>query len=109
MSAIILWLMIGLVLGMVLARLRIRSYPKAQPLDMGLGLWDAWKGFAGRMGNYQSRVLMSFIYFIIVLPFGVGVTLLSDPLNIKRPQSPSNWHPKELPLKPSIEDAREQS
>jgi hypothetical protein len=108
-SAIIIWLAIGLVLGMVLARIRIRSYPKAQPLDMGPGLWNAWKGFASRMGNYQSRVLMTFVYFVIVLPFGLGVTLLSDPLNIKRPQAPSNWHPKELPLRPSIEEAREQS
>jgi hypothetical protein len=108
-SAIIIWLVFGLVLGMVLARIRIRSYPKAQPLNMGPGLWNAWKGFASRMGNYQSRVLMTLIYFVIVLPFGVGVTLLSDPLNIKRPQGPSNWHPKELPLKPSIEESREQS
>jgi hypothetical protein len=108
-SAIIIWLAIGLVLGMVLARIRIRSYPKAQLLDMGPGLWNAWKGFASRMGNYQSRVLMAFVYFVIVLPFGMGVTLLSDPLNIKRPQGLSNWHSKELPLKPSIEDSREQS
>jgi hypothetical protein len=108
-SAIIIWLVIGLVLGMALARIRIRSYPKAQPLNVGPGLWNAWKGFASRMGNYQSRVLMAFVYFVIVLPFGLGVTLLSDPLNIKRSQTPSNWHPKELPLRPSIEEAREQS
>jgi hypothetical protein len=108
-SAIVIWLVIGLVLGMVLARIRISSYPNAQPLNMGPGLWNAWKGFASRMGNYQSRVLMAFIYFVVVLPFGLGVTLLSDPLSIKQSQSPSNWHPKELPLRPSIEEAREQS
>jgi hypothetical protein len=108
-SAIIIWLVIGLVLGMVLARIRIRSYPKAQPLDMGPGLWNAWKGFASRMGNYQSRVLMAFVYFVIVLPFGVGVTLLADPLDVRQAKGPSNWHPKELPLRPSVEEAREQS
>jgi hypothetical protein len=108
-SAIIIWLLIGLILGTVLARIRIRSYPKAQPLNVGPGLWNAWKGFATRMGNYQSRVLMAFVYFVIVLPFGLGVTFLSDPLNIKRSQGPSNWHPKELSLRPSIEEAREQS
>lgn len=107
-SAIVIWLVIGLVLGMVLARIRIDSYPKAQPLDTGPGLWNAWRGFARRMGNYQSRVLMAFIYFVFVLPFGIGVTLLTDPLNVKQAKGPSNWHPKELPLKPSIEEAREQ-
>jgi hypothetical protein len=108
-SAIVIWLMIGLVFGMVLARIRVESYSKAQPLDMGPGLWNAWKGFASRMGNYQSRVLMAFIYFVVVLPFGLGVTLLADPLRVKQAKGPSNWQPKELPLKPSIEEAREQS
>lgn len=108
-SAILIWLAIGLVLGMVLARVRIHSYAKAQPLDTGPGLWNAWKGFASRMGNYQSRVLMAFIYFVVVLPFGVGVTLLSDPLRVKHAKGPSNWQPKALPLKPSIQEAREQS
>jgi uncharacterized membrane protein YoaK (UPF0700 family) len=108
-SAIVIWLVIGLVLGMVLARIRIDSYAKAQPLNTGPGLWNAWKGFARRMGNYQSRVLMAFIYFVVVLPFGVGVTLLADPLNVKHARDSSNWHPKEVSLKPSIEEAREQS
>ena len=108
-SAIVIWLVIGLVLGMVLARIRIASYAKAQPLDTGPGVWNAWKAFARRMGNYQSRVLMAFMYFVVVLPFGVGVTLLADPLRVKHAKGASNWQPKELPLKPSIEEAREQS
>ncbi len=108
-SAIVIWLVIGLVLGMVLVKIRIDSYAKAQPLNTDPGLWNAWKGFARRMGNYQSRVLMAFIYFVVVLPFGVGVTLLADPLSVKHTRDSSNWHPKEVPLKPSIEEAREQS
>ncbi len=108
-SAILIWLAIGLILGMALARIRLDRYAKAQPLDTGPGLWNAWKGFARRMGNYQSRVLMAFIYFVVVLPFGVGVTLLADPLRVKQARGPSNWQPKELPLKPSIKEAREQS
>ena len=108
-SAIVIWLAIGLVLGLVLARIRIHSYAKAQPLDTGPGLWNAWKDFASRMGNYQSRVLMAFIYFVVVLPFGLGVTLLADPLQVKHAKDPSNWQPKALPLKPSIQEAREQS
>jgi hypothetical protein len=108
-GAIAIWLVIGLIVGVVLARIRIGSYPRAQPLDTGPGLWNAWKGFSRRMGNYQSRVLMAFIYFVIVLPFGLGVTLLADPLEIKRAKAGSNWQTKEMSLKPSIEDARGQS
>ena len=108
-GAIVVWLVIGLVVGMVLARIRIGSYSKTQPVDAGPGVWNAWKAFSKRMGNYQSRVLMAFMYFIIVLPFGLGVTLLADPLGVKQAKGPSNWHPKELPLRPSIEEAREQS
>jgi hypothetical protein len=107
-GAIGAWLVAGLVLGAVLARVRADSYPKAQPLNPGSGLWNAWKGFARRMGNYQSRVLMAFVYFTIVLPFGLGVTLLGDPLRFKRAHSNSNWQPKELPLKPSIDEAKGQ-
>ena len=107
-GAIGVWLMIGLVLGAALARVRADSYPKAQPLNTGSGLWNAWKGFARKMGNYQSRVLMAFVYFIIVLPFGLGVTLLGDPLKVKQTGGNSNWQPKELPLKPSLDEARSQ-
>lgn len=102
------WLVVGLLLGALLARMRADSYPKAQPLNTGSGLWNAWKGFARKMGNYQSCVLMAFIYFTIVMPFGLGVTLFSDPLGIKRPDDSSNWQPKELSLKPSVDEARSQ-
>jgi hypothetical protein len=61
------------------------------------------------MGNYQSRVLMSFVYFTIVLFFGLGVTLVGDPLGVKRAGAESNWQPKRVPLKPSIKEAQEQS
>ena len=107
-GAIAIWLVIGLIVGMALARLRMGSHPKAEPVETGPGLWNAWKAFARRMGNFQSRVLMAFIYFIIVLPFGLGVRLLGDPLGIKRTKVDTNWHAKDLQVKPSIEEARGQ-
>jgi hypothetical protein len=103
------WLVLGLVVGWVLARIRRAGYAKAQAHDTNGGLWNTWKGFARRMGNYQSRVLMAFIYFTVVLPFGLGVRLLADPLGVREARGMSNWQPKELPVKPSIEEAREQS
>ena len=106
--AIGVWLVLGLAVGWVLASLRIAGYSKAQAGDTGSGLWHTWKGFARRMGNYQSRVLMVLIYFTVVLPFGLGVRLLADPLGVREARGTSNWQLKELPVKPSIEEAREQ-
>jgi hypothetical protein len=108
-SAILIWLVVGLVGGIILAGVRVDRHSKAQPQSTGDGLWNTWKAFARRMGNYQSRVLMAFIYFVIVLPFGLAVTHLSDPLGIRHKAEGSNWQTKEMLLKPSIEEAREQS
>jgi hypothetical protein len=107
-SAIGIWLIVGLALGAVLAWARAAGYPTSQPPNADGGLWNTWGGFARRMGNYQSRVLMAFVFFTVVLPFGLGVTFLADPLKIKRTHSSSNWQPKELALKPSIDEARRQ-
>ena len=52
-------------------------------------LWEAWKGVAHRIGNFQARVLLTILYAILVLPFGLVVHLFADPLRIKR--SPIEW------------------
>lgn len=58
-------------------------------------LWGAWKRLAPRIGDFQARVLLTLIYAVIVLPFGVGVRLFADPLRMKR--RPERWldHPEE--------------
>jgi len=52
-------------------------------------LWEGWKKIARRIGDFQARVLLTVIYAILVLPFGLAVRLLSDPLRIK--QAPNSW------------------
>lgn len=58
-------------------------------------LWAAWKRIAHVIGNFQARVLLTLIYAIFVLPFGLAIRFFSDPLNVKK--RPSNWfdHPEE--------------
>ena len=107
-TAIALWLTTGLVISTVLAAIRCNSYAKAKPEPPAANLWQAWKRFARRMGNYQSRLLMALLYFTLLLPFGLGVRLLSDPLQIKR-RSASNWQAKQLPVKPTLQEAARQS
>lgn len=50
-------------------------------------LWQAWKGIARKIGNFQARVLLTLFYAVLVLPFGVAVRLFADPLRIRRPSN----------------------
>lgn len=58
-------------------------------------LWESSRRLAHRIGTFQGRVVLTAVYFVLVLPFGVAVGLLADPLRIKR--RPTRWlnHPDE--------------
>lgn len=58
--------------------------------------WAAWTRVAKKIGNFQARVLLTLLYGIVLLPFGVMVRLFSDPLRIKK--RPTEWldHPNEV-------------
>ena len=49
-----------------------------------------WTDVSQQIGNYQSRLLLMFIYFIIVVPYGVILLLTGDPLRLKTAKS-STW------------------
>jgi len=57
-------------------------------------LWEGWKRLAHKIGNFQARVLLTILYAVLVLPFGLAVRLLADPLRVKR--RPEGWleHPE---------------
>ena len=52
-------------------------------------LLASWRRFSRRMGNYQGRLILAFFYFTVVLPFGLLVSLLADPLCLRRKPE---WH-----------------
>jgi hypothetical protein len=58
-------------------------------------VWGAWNRLLHVIGNFQARVLLTILYAIIVLPFGLIVRLFTDRLRIKHP--PTAWldHPDE--------------
>ena len=69
-------------------------------------LWQGWKKIAHVIGDFQARILLTVIYAVIVLPFGVLFRLFSDPLRIKHPSA--SW--LDYPHNPSdMEWARRQS
>jgi hypothetical protein len=57
--------------------------------------WQAWKDFGHKIGNFQARVILSILYGVLVLPFGLAARWFTDPLRIKK--KPEQWldHPEE--------------
>lgn len=75
------------------------------PAALRTKLWEGWKKFGHALGNFQARLLLTLIYYILVLPFGLAVRLFSDSMNMKK--RPGKWfdHP---PLPNTLEEARRQ-
>jgi hypothetical protein len=51
--------------------------------------WGAWKRLARKIGDFQARVLLTVLYAVVVLPFGVLTRMFSDPLKLKK--HPTSW------------------
>ena len=72
-------------------------------------LWQiAWHRFSiisSIISDTNARVVATLFYFTILVPFGVGSTLFSDPMHTK--QEDANWHERE-PVPNDLESAREQ-
>lgn len=45
--------------------------------------WDRLSIFARIMGDAQGRVIVTLFYYTLLVPFGVGSRLLSDPLRLR--------------------------
>lgn len=97
---ILAWIVVSLVLGCLATALRrrIRSSgpkkaeaPKIISGSFPKKIWEAWTGFSRRMGGFQSRILLSFFFFLVVSPLALAVKLFSDPLRIRCRSSSSHW------------------
>lgn len=52
-------------------------------------LWKDWKRLAHRIGDFQARVMLTAMYAVLILPFGLAVRFFSDTLRIKK--RPTQW------------------
>ena len=62
--------------------------------------WEAWKGVAHYIGNFQARLLLTLLYFSWLVPFGLLVRLCSDPLDMRRaatPDAATGWKKRAAP------------
>jgi hypothetical protein len=69
-------------------------------------LWNSWLKVARFLGDWIGRVILTIFYFTILLPFGVGVRLFSDPL-ATRPSHRAEWLARST-TDLTIDDARRQ-
>ena len=70
-------------------------------------VWEAWKIFARKFGDFQARVLLTFLYFVVLGPFAMALRWGSDPLAIKA-GTPRGWQRKAEGRGAHLERARGQ-
>ena len=46
-------------------------------------LLERWKRFGKWLGDFQARLILTVLYFVIVAPFALIVRFAADPLSIK--------------------------
>ena len=54
------------------------------PASLRTKLWEGWKKFGHKLANFQARVLLTIIYSILILPFGLMVRYFADSLHTKK-------------------------
>ncbi|MEW6051808.1 MAG: SxtJ family membrane protein [Candidatus Zixiibacteriota bacterium] len=59
-------------------------------------LWDRWKRLAHRIGRFQTGVILTLVYFLVISPWGILMRLFGwDPLETRQSylRKPTNWKP----------------
>jgi hypothetical protein len=112
--AIPIWFFISGSGSALLTKIRFKEHRTAKETTLvpkGKGtlqrIWDGWKVFTAKLGNYQGRLMFAFFYFVVVTPFGIGVRLFSDPLKVKQAGRATNWLERSS-VKHGLESGREQ-
>jgi len=75
------------------------------PASLRKKLADGWKKFGHAVGNVNARIILTLLYAVVILPFGLAVRFFADSMHIKK--RPTSWfdHP---PLPNTLEEARRQ-
>ncbi|MBI2361592.1 MAG: hypothetical protein HYV04_22235 [Deltaproteobacteria bacterium] len=70
-------------------------------------VWEWWKRFGKKIGDFQARALLFLFYFLILGPFALVVRSVSDPLKMKG-NAPPGWGAKDPAHGPTMEGASRQ-
>jgi hypothetical protein len=58
-------------------------------------LWYKWKELATKIAVFQSKVILTVFYFILLGPVAIIAKLGSDPLKLKNTSSSTRWEERE--------------
>lgn len=70
-------------------------------------LWQRWKRIAKVIGDFQARLILSVVYFIIVGPFALILRWAADPLSLKK-GAEQTWRLKPEPKESALKRAMNQ-
>jgi hypothetical protein len=112
--AVFTWLVGGMLVGFLIAKLRANErYPvdhfehTENESSWRRRAWQRWSHFSTKIGDYQSRVLLAYLYFTFVLPFALLYRIFEDPLRLRKIPTRTGWEEWETPSE-SLDDARRQ-
>jgi hypothetical protein len=81
--------------------------PRGIERSLASRAWERWKVIAKKIGNFQSRLLLTLFYLLIVPFFAVIVKVFKDPLHLRPHKGRSYWRERTMPH-PTQSTARRQ-
>lgn len=66
---------------------------------------ERWKVIAHKIGEFQSRLILSVFYFVVFAPFALGLKIFSDPLQLR---AFHGWTARSEEDAPAAESSRRQ-
>jgi hypothetical protein len=111
---ILVWVGIAVLVGGIAVSVRrLPKLGKAEeeeklPAALFKRLWHRWAGFSKRMGSFQSRVMLSFFFFVIVSPVALIIRVAGDPLQIKKKKAMASYWSARTPSSTEIADYQRQ-
>jgi len=70
-------------------------------------IWRRWTRIAKIIGEFQSRLILTIFYFLIMGPVALCVRIVSDPLRLKLPARVT-WSAVHASRQQNIDGARKQ-
>ena len=70
--------------------------------------WQKVKHWSQVVGDFQARLILTFLYGVLVVPTGLIAKIGGPLLDAKRAETASYWQPRPSDDEPSIRNARGQ-
>jgi hypothetical protein len=68
-----------------------KAYNQSESQPTKRNLWTRWINFSTRVGGFQTRIILSIVYLIVISIVALPMRLFSDPLQIKIQTKTSYW------------------